>query len=376
MSDFKLFPKQQGIFPYINLIYFLLPASSTFKLEGFSRILTFILLAVFLISYRQLYWQDSSHYMYSVLLGIQLTIILILIVFNFNYIFLGFFPASFIGWYPNKKYFTTAVTIYSIILSIPIYISLKENLIIDYIFILPFYMAMFLLPFGTRSLYKKQLLEHQLDEANAQIKELIKRDERIRIARDLHDTLGHTLSLITLKSQLVEKTIKNNPERALNEAKEIKNTSRLALKQVRELVSDMRALSISEALIEIKLILESAQIHLNLYEHVDINSIPRLTQNIISLSIKESVTNIVKHSQATICDIHIERDEGNLLITIQDNGIGILNLEKTNGNGLKGVSERLSLIEGSLSIKANNGTTIRLTIPIVIRNGMEEGKIG
>ncbi len=353
-----------------------MPISYTFDLDGFYRILAFILLAIFLISYRQLYWQDTQHYLYSLLLGIQLAIILILLLFDFNYIFLGFFPASFIGWYPKKKHFTTAMMTFSIVLTIPVYLYLKQNTFNDFIFILPFYLAMLFSPFATRSLYKKQILEHQLNEANAQIKELIKRDERIRIARDLHDTLGHTLSLITLKSQLVEKTINSNPDKALSEAIEIKNTSRLALKQVRELVSDMRAYTIAETLIEIRLILESAQIQFNLHENINVNSIPRLTQNIISLCLKEFVTNIVKHSHATACNIQIDRDEGNLIITIEDNGIGLNSSDSSNGNGLKGISERLSLIEGSLSIESSNGTSIKLSIPIVIRNGMEEGKVG
>ena len=87
-----------------------------------------------------------------------------------------------------------------------------------------------------------------MDQANEQIKELIKREERVRIARDLHDTLGHTLSLITLQSQLVQRLAEKHPERAKAEAKEIEMTSRSALRQVRELVSDMRAITIAEEL--------------------------------------------------------------------------------------------------------------------------------
>ena len=69
----------------------------------------------------------------------------------------------------------------------------------------------------------------------------------------------------------------------------------------------------------------------------------------------------------------MKRNEGHLIIIIQDNGIGIEKVESLDGNGLKGMSERLSLIDGSLSIESINGTAITLSIPIIIRNGMEEG---
>ena len=374
MPKLQFFPKNQGIFPYIYLIYFMLPVSYTFNLNGLDKLLAFVLLAIFLIAYRQLYWQDTEHYFFSLLLGIQIAILFLLSAFfDINYIFLGFFPASFIGWYPNKKHFMTATVLFIIALTVPVYPYFRQFSIAEYIAFLPFYMAMILSPFATRSLYKKQELKRQLNEANAQIKELVKRDERVRIARDLHDTLGHTLSLITLKSQLVEKTIHHNPERALKEAIEIKNTSRLALKQVRELVSDMRSFTIAETLIEIRLILESARIQFTLHEKANISTIPRFTQNMISLCLKESVTNIIKHSQASVCTMYMIQEEGHLNITIQDNGHGIKKVDSHDGNGLKGISERLSLIDGALSIESINGTTITLSIPIIIRNGMEEG---
>lgn len=77
---------------------------------------------------------------------------------------------------------------------------------------------------------RRMELEQKLDEANQHIKELVKREERVRIARDLHDTLGHTLSLLTLKSQLVQRIIASAPERARKEAREMETTSRSDLK--------------------------------------------------------------------------------------------------------------------------------------------------
>ena len=102
-------------------------------------------------------------------------------------------------------------------------------------------------------------LKNQLNEANEQIKTLIKQEERVRIARDLHDTLGHTLSLITLQSQVIQR-IANDPDKVRAEAKEIEQTSRSALQQVRELVSDMRVSTIEEELVHMEQILAAGNI--------------------------------------------------------------------------------------------------------------------
>jgi two-component system sensor histidine kinase DesK len=221
---------------------------------------------------------------------------------------------------------------------------------------------------------RHQKLEKELDQANEVIKELVKREERMRIARDLHDTLGHTLSLITLKSQLVEKLVTKNTERAQEEAREIQRTSRAALRQVRELVSEMRAISVAEELAESGEMLRTAEIGLEVEGDISLEGVSDLTQNILSLCIKEAVTNIVKHSRADKCFIGVAKTAGEVRITVKDNGMGLQNGEKCNGelsdgNGMKGMAERLSLIDGSLSLSSEEGqgTTLIVTIPLIVK---------
>ncbi|WMT41143.1 sensor histidine kinase [Paenibacillus sp. D2_2] len=233
-------------------------------------------------------------------------------------------------------------------------------------------------PFGIRSMNRRQQLEKELSQANERIKELVKREERVRIARDLHDTLGHTLSLIILKSQLVEKMTTKDPQRAQNEAREIYQTSRAALRQVRELVSDMRAITVAEELTEVAEILQVANIKLEIEGDARLEDVALLTQNIISLCIKEGTTNIVKHSQATHCRISITRTDRKITVQIEDNGIGPAQQDQEGiryGNGLNGMCERLSLIEGSLSVatSARQGTTMTITVPQIIKE-REDGE--
>ncbi|WP_374043184.1 sensor histidine kinase [uncultured Paenibacillus sp.] len=223
-------------------------------------------------------------------------------------------------------------------------------------------------------MHRRQQLEKELDQANEQIRELVKREERLRIARDLHDTLGHTLSLITLKSQLVEKLIaKQETDRAREEAREIGQTSRAALRQVRELVSDMRAVTVAQELVESERMLGSAGIELQVQGELALEGVPDLTQNMLSLCIREAVTNIVKHSRAKSCLIHIERTNAEIRIRLQDDGIG-LRSGSGMGNGLNGMSERLALIDGSLSLHSDGGgTQLTVAVPLIVKNGNDGG---
>lgn len=211
---------------------------------------------------------------------------------------------------------------------------------------------------------KRMELEKQLDQANQQIKELVKREERLRIARDLHDTLGHTLSLLTLKSQLVQRLTAIDPERARIEAKEMEVTSRAALKQVRELVSDMRAATIAEELLQIQQFLKAAGIDYHYNGEDDFAEISPFTQNIMSLCLREAATNVVKHSRAKNCFISIYRTSDHFKVIIKDDGIGMAD-HHSYGNGLNGIKERLDLIDGTLFLFNHNGTVLEMTVPII-----------
>lgn len=218
------------------------------------------------------------------------------------------------------------------------------------------------------------MLRNQLNEANEQIKDLVKREERQRIARDLHDTLGHTLSLITLKSQLVEKLIVKNPERASVEAKEITQTSRTALKQLRELISDMRMITVEEELEQIKAILQAANIELEIKQETSASSLSPIEQNILGMCLREAVTNVVKHSKATGCIVSVLESQGELILTVEDNGIGLAD-QNHDGNGIRGMKERIALIDGFVELNAiNPGTLLIVKVPVVIRTGKDEVK--
>ncbi|WP_438348215.1 sensor histidine kinase [Paenibacillus sp. FA6] len=369
---FHVFPKNLGFYPYVWLVYIFLPIINTAQEHGLKMILGYLMIGVFALSYRQLYFA-SEHGSFSYWLALQMVIIFILSNFYNPYnLFMGFFTASFIGYYTHSVKFKISLISLTIIEALPLIFNTGEIQPGQYLFFLPFIIIMLMSPFGIKSMNKHQQLELKLDEANEHIKELVKREERMRIARDLHDTLGHTLSLITLKSQLVERLITKDPQHAQFEAKEIERTSRAALRQVRELVSDMRAVTVAEELLEVQVILDSADIISYFEGDAKLAGVPDLTQNILSLCLREAITNIVKHSRATNCTVRIEQKMAYVTLIISDDGIG-LHEDHHDGNGLKGMAERLSLIEGSLEVLSVKGTTLTVTIPIIIKDQKEEG---
>ncbi|ETB70091.1 MAG: sensor histidine kinase [Bacillus sp. (in: Bacteria)] len=367
-KNFSMFPKRYGFFPYIFLIYLLLPISYlTNQTSGIKQLIGFGLVLLFLVTYRQLFFISPQKKLFTYWLAIQLLIILIYTVFyDINLVFLGFFSANFIGYYREKKIFRRGLASLVVVLVAPfIYHLLKDPSLLNRLFyFLPFLVIMLISPYGIRSMNRRMELEQELDEANQQIKELVKREERVRIARDLHDTLGHTLSLLTLKSQLVQRTIASDPERARKEAREMETTSRAALKQVRELVSDMKTATIAEELIHIQQILRAADITFEYMGGSDFSNISPVTQNIVSMCIREAATNIVKHSRATHCTISISQTDDKISITIKDDGMG-MDQQTPFGNGLRGMKERLALIDGALDVSTHNGTVLNITVPIV-----------
>jgi two-component system, NarL family, sensor histidine kinase DesK len=377
-KQFHMFPQRFGFFPYVWLLYLLMPAFNLQAEHGVKLLLGVLMLVLFAVTYRQLYWAGSGR-AFHLWLGLQLLLVVVLSVFYTPYNFyLGFYSANFIGWYTDKTLFRRAYTMFALSVLLPLLLSMRSMELSSLVFLFPFLLIMLVFPFGARSLTSNRLLERKLDQANEVIKEMVKREERMRIARDLHDTMGHTLSLITLKSQLVEKLAAKDPERAQAEAREIQRTSRAALRQVRELVSEMRAVSVAEELAEAGEMLRSAEIALEVEGDVSLEGISDLTQNILSLCIKEAVTNIVKHSGADRCRIIIEITEGNVRITIEDNGIGLRQTGEAGGayragNGLKGMAERLSLMDGSLTLTpgGTRGTSLSVVIPRIVKEGKE-----
>ena len=214
---------------------------------------------------------------------------------------------------------------------------------------------------GTSSIYFAQRNRNldKLHEAYTEIEHLAKVAERERIARDLHDVLGHTLSLITLKSELAGKLLDRDPGQAKREIHDIENAARDALAEVRHAILGYRAKGLTEEFKQAKSTLETAGIEVEVQSKPV--AMPASYESVLSLALREAVTNIVRHSKARHCSLRMEPVNGNCELEIRDDGRGGFQLE---GNGLRGMRERIESLGGTLERETEKGTRIAIHLPV------------
>ena len=186
--------------------------------------------------------------------------------------------------------------------------------------------------------------------------------ERERISRDLHDLLGHTLSLITIKAELANKLLARDPAAAQKEIQDIEVCARNALGEVRAAVTGYRQVGFTQELANAANCLSAADIGLT--THIDQLTMHANTESILTLALRESVTNITRHSLATHCEIELKKVADHIVLTISDNGSKLSEANQVvPGNGLTGMRERINNIGGQLQIMIKQGLSIRISLP-------------
>jgi two-component system sensor histidine kinase DesK len=222
--------------------------------------------------------------------------------------------------------------------------------------------AIFLSTFiGAGNVFFAQRSRHiqKLRLANAEIEHLAKVAERERIARDLHDVLGHTLSLITLKSELAGKLIDRDPTQAKAEIRDVEQSARHALADVRQAIRGYRSKGLEAEIKQARATLETAGLH------VEVQSarveLPATHESVLALVLREAVTNVVRHAQASRCLLRLERVNGDCRLEVHDDGRGGNQVE---GSGLRGMRERVEALGGRIQRDTDNGTRLAISLPI------------
>jgi two-component system sensor histidine kinase DesK len=199
----------------------------------------------------------------------------------------------------------------------------------------------------------------KLRMANDEIEHLATVAERERIARDLHDVLGHTLSLIILKSELAGKLMDRDPQRAGNEIREVEQISRQALSEVRDAIRGYRSQGLPTELAKAKATLETAGVSVKC-EAAKL-TLPAVHESVLSMAVREAVTNVVRHAQARNCSMRLAQRNGSCHLEIEDDGRGGAHSE---GNGLRGMRERVEMLGGTLTRDSQAGTRITINLPL------------
>jgi two-component system, NarL family, sensor histidine kinase DesK len=209
------------------------------------------------------------------------------------------------------------------------------------------------------------LLKHQRDAqlklSHDEVRRLAALAERERIGRDLHDLLGHTLSLITLKSELANRLFERDPAAARSEIAEVERVARDALAQVRRAVTGIRVAGFAAEIASAKLLLESNSVRFE-YSLADI-ALPLEVETALAMMVREGVTNIQRHARAMSASVRLAVENKRLVLRISDDGRGG---SITPGNGLSGMRERATNIHAELRIDSmrGHGTTIEVSMPL------------
>jgi two-component system sensor histidine kinase DesK len=206
----------------------------------------------------------------------------------------------------------------------------------------------------------------RLRRADEEIERLATIAERERIARDLHDLLGHTLSVIVLKSELAGRLVRADPDRAAAEVQDIEQIGREALSEVRAAVAGYRARGLAAELDGARVALEAAGVEVEV--HVDPADLRPEQESALAMALREAVTNVVRHADAQRAIISITTVGGDVRLEVSDDGRGSVGPA---GSGITGMRERIVALGGSVDVGSTrgrddgHGTVVEVTVPLV-----------
>jgi two-component system sensor histidine kinase DesK len=210
----------------------------------------------------------------------------------------------------------------------------------------------------------------ELRSAREELARLAVSEERLRFARDLHDLLGHSLSLITLKSELAGRLLPAAPEKAAIEVHDIEGVARQALREVREAVAGYRRPTLDEELAGAGEMLEAAGISCRIENEA--GALPNAIDAVLAWAVREGTTNVIRHSRAGHCRILLARENGEIYAEITDDGEGSQGgKEDASGSGLSGLAERVASLAGRVEAGSPPAGGFRLRVSLPAGSGAQ-----
>jgi len=247
-----------------------------------------------------------------------------------------------------------------------------------------------LIGFGMIGLRRQFQLTAELATAREEVAQLAASEERLRLARDMHDLTGQSLSMITLKSELAARLLgrlpaSENRDRVQDEIEQVAAVSRQTLRDIREAISGYRRPTLAVEVITARTALASAGIAARDEPEVTMLSgtFDPGVEAALAWCLREAVTNVVRHSGAKNCWISLARRAGTMTLTVRDDGTGLngqghgqdqgADKDNARGSGLHGMSERLSAVGGTLQLRPDlrPGFSLIATVPTVLEHGRE-----
>jgi two-component system sensor histidine kinase DesK len=345
-------------FPWLMLIWtiwiFITPIYDTGDSFPDWKLPTFTSFAVFLFLFHHIYYRNREHVVWCALgvaaLGFAVT--------PFNPGAQGYliYAAAFLGMNSNLR-----AALRNILIVLALYVAEWMALQFPWIYLLNAIAIGLAIGLMNVNFMRKYEREAELKLSHDEVRRLAALAERERIGRDLHDLLGHTLSLITLKSELANKLFDRDAAAAKREMADVERVARDALAQVRRAVTGIRAAGFAAELASAKLLLESNSVRLD-YDLADV-ALPTNIETALAMTVREAVTNIQRHARATKASIVLRIENKLLVLRIEDDGRGGAIVP---GNGLTGMRERLASIGAEMRVESERGrgTTLVASLPL------------
>ncbi|WP_345631998.1 histidine kinase [Rugosimonospora acidiphila] len=208
----------------------------------------------------------------------------------------------------------------------------------------------------------------QLHKARAELAQAAVAEERLRFSRDLHELLGHTLTLIVVKAQVVRRLAQADPAAAAAAGGDIEQIGRQALVEVREAVTGYRERAFADELDGARAALSGAGIEVSI--ELAGTPLPAIVESVFGWAVREGTTNVIRHSGARHCVIAVRRADEAATLEIRDDGSGDGGTDGgPGGNGLRGLRERLAAAGGTLAAAAapDGGFRLVATVPVGAR---------
>jgi two-component system, NarL family, sensor histidine kinase DesK len=219
---------------------------------------------------------------------------------------------------------------------------------------------------------RRNALMYRLKETRAELARAAVAEERLRISRDLHDLLGHSLSLIALKAELAGRLIGKDTERAAREIADLETVARRSLSEVRQAVTGYRQPNLAAELVSSRRMLASAGVQVRV-RVPNAYSLPPAVDALLAWTVREGATNIVRHAAARHAEIGLEVTGTGVAAWLSDDGTGPgagaepgVEMTPASGSGLAGLAERATRIGGTLAAGAGRrgGFWLRVRVPL------------
>ncbi|WP_049553610.1 sensor histidine kinase [Streptococcus salivarius] len=352
---------QKNDFAYfVSLIFLVFPVLGVFG--GYFPVWTIVLTGLFTIAYLLMVYLKKAYSKWIPFLWFYTLayIIFMTLTFQGGMMWFVFFNVNLLVWR-----FEDSVSSYRFLsfLATLLILTSSSFLLTDDLSTQLMSMAILLFSLGMYYYQNRIRQERKMEEQNRTINILSAENERNRIGRDLHDTLGHTFAMMSLKTELALKQMdKEQYDAARKNLEELNQISRDSMYEVREIVNKLKYRTVAEELLELERLFDLSDIVLTVDSSLDLDSLSPVTQSTLSMVLRELANNVIKHSQADSCQIRLSRNLG-IILEFEDDGCGF---KEVTGQELHSIRERLSLVDGDLEILSQSH-------PTIIRVHLKEG---